>query len=276
MQMILTRTKPAERGSLISRFSRETSAAIGILAALIALVLVSINLKGMVDTFAILAKTGLYSSARFNTSSPEDDWTIAIFDSFLEIVVGAALLATTKMVTRKKALRLTATAMALGIGVGLGILAGSLKFSDNYSPPQLLYYWFIILLHSVSELFFPHFLFLGSVVFAVFGAIAITIGRIAAILPLAAFLMAFKTAAMLTLAFSIPEKWPFQWVIELLIVLGTQLMVCAFSFIITFATQHTSFRGADLTNATFLQAKLGNTNFAKARLENANFRGAKI
>lgn len=55
-----------------------------------------------------------------------------------------------------------------------------------------------------------------------------------------------------------------------------QLMVCAFSFIITFATQHTSFQGADLTNATFLQAKLGNTNFAKARLENANFRGAKI
>jgi hypothetical protein len=81
---------------------------------------------------------------------------------------------------------------------------------------------------------------------------------------------------MLTAAFSISGEWPFQWVIELLIVLGTQLMVCAFSFIITFATQHTSFRGADLTNATFLQAKLGNTNFAKARLENANFRGAKI
>ena len=276
MQTILTRTKPAERGPVIRFFSKENSAAIAILAALIALVLVSINLKGMVDTFAILAKTGLYGSARFNTASPEDDWTIAIFDSFLEIVVGATLLATTKMVTRKKALTLTATAIALGIGVGLGILAGSLKFSANYSPPQLLYYWFIILLHSVSELLFPHFLLLGCVVFAVFGAIAITIGRNAALLPIAALLMAFKTTAMLILAFSIPGKWPFQWVIELLIVLGTQLIVCAFSFIITFATQHTSFRGADLTNATFAQAKLGNTNFSKARLENANFRGAKI
>ena len=88
--------------------------------------------------------------------------------------------------------------------------------------------------------------------------------------------MLYSTAAMLTAAFSISGKWPFQWVIELLIVLGTQLTVCAFSFIITFATQHTSFRGADLTNATFTQAKLGNTNFSKARLENANFRGAKI
>jgi hypothetical protein len=274
MQMILTRTKPAERGSLISRFSRETSAAIGILAALIALVLVSINLNGIVDTFAILSKTGLYTSARFNTSSPEDDWTMAIFDSFLEIVVGAALLATTKMVARKKVLTLTAT--TLGIGVGLGILAGSLKVSGNYSLFELSFWQIIVFFSRITELLFPHFLLLGSVVWAVFGAIAITIGRIAVLLPLAAFLMAFKTAAMLTLASSIPGEWPFQWVIELLVVLGTQLMVCAFSFIITFATQHTSFRGADLTNATFTQAKLGNTNFAKARLENANFRGAKI
>lgn len=274
MQTILTRTKPAERGSLISRFSTETSAAIGILAALIALVLVSINLNGIVDTFAILSKTGLYASARFNTASPEDDWTIAIFDSFLEIVVGAALLATTKMVTRKKALTLTAT--TLGIGVGLGILAGSLKVSGKHSLFELSFWQIIVFFSRITELLFPHFLLLVCVVFAVFGAIAITIGRIAALLPLAAFLMAFKTAAMLILAFSIPGKWPFQWVIELLIVLGTQLMVCAFSFIITFATQHTSFRGADLTNATFTQAKLGNTNFAKARLENANFRGAKI
>ena len=274
MQTILTRTKPAERGPVIRLFSKENSTAIGILAALIALVLVSINLKGMVDTFAILAKTGLYASARFNTASPQDDWTIAIFDSFLEIVVGAALFVITKRVTRKKALRLTAT--ALGIGVGLGILAGSLKFSDNYSLFELSFWQIIVFLSRVTELLFPHFLFLGSVIWAVFGAIAITIGRIATVLPLAAFLMAFKTAGMLTLAFSLPGKWPFQWVIELLIVLGTQLMVCAFSFIITFATQHTSFQGADLTNATFTQAKLGNTNFAKARLENANFRGAKI
>ena len=274
MQTILTRTKPAERGPVIRFFSKENSAAIGILAALIALVLVSINLKGMVDTFAILAKTGLYASARFNTASPQDDWTIAIFDSFLEIVVGAALLATTKMVARKKVLTLTAT--TLGIGVGLGILAGSLKVSGNYSLFELSFWQIIVFFSRITELLFPHFLLLGSVVWAVFGAIAITIGRIAVLLPLAAFLMAFKTAAMLTLASSIPGEWPFQWVIELLVVLGTQLMVCAFSFIMTFATQHTSFRGADLTNATFTQAKLGNTNFAKARLENANFRGAKI
>jgi len=274
MQTILTRTKPAKRGSLISRFSTETPASIGILATLIALVLVSINLNGIVDTFAILSKTGLYSSAKFNTASPEDDWTMAIFDSFLEIVVGAALFATTKMVTRKKVLTLTAT--TLGIGVVLGILAGSLATYYKSSSTQLLYYWLIVLVHSISELLFPNFLLLGSVVWAVFGAIAITIGRIATLLPIATFLMAFKTAAMLTLAFSIPGEWSFQWVIELLIVLSTQLMVCAFSFMITFATHNTSFRGADLTNATFTQAKLGNTNFAKARLENANFRGAKI
>jgi hypothetical protein len=274
MQTILTRTKPAERGPVIRLFSKKNSATIGILAALIALVLVSINLNGIVDTFTILSKTGLYSSAKFNTASPEDDWTMAIFDSFLEIVVGAALFATTKMVTRKKVLTLTAT--TLGIGVGLGILAGSLKVFGNYSLFELSIWQIIVFLTRITELLFPNFLLLGSVVFAVFGAIAITIGRIAALLPLAAFLMAFKTAAMLTLAFSIPGKWPFQWVIELLIVLGTQLIVCAFSFMITFATQHTSFRGADLTNATFLQAKLGNTNFSKARLENANFRGAKI
>ncbi|MBD1835458.1 pentapeptide repeat-containing protein [Cyanobacteria bacterium FACHB-472] len=276
MQTILTRTTPAERGPVIRFFSKENSAAVGILAALIALVLVSINLKGMVDTFAILAKTGLYSSAKFNMSSPEDDWTMAIFDSFLEIVVGAVLFETIKMISRKKTLILTATATALGIGVGLGIWAGSFKFSDNYSPPQLFYYWLIILIHSISELFFPHFLLLAPVVLAVFGAIAITIGRIAALLPIAAFALTFKIAAMLTRAFTITGEWPFQWVIELLIVLGSQLMVCAFSFMIAFATQRTSFRGADLTNATFNQAKLGNTNFSKARLENANFRGAKI
>ncbi|MGQ4647405.1 pentapeptide repeat-containing protein [Lyngbya aestuarii] len=48
------------------------------------------------------------------------------------------------------------------------------------------------------------------------------------------------------------------------------------SFIVLFATECTSFKGADLTNATFTRAKIGCTDFSKAKLKDTSFEGAKM
>nr|WP_242030531.1 pentapeptide repeat-containing protein [Coleofasciculus sp. FACHB-501] len=47
-------------------------------------------------------------------------------------------------------------------------------------------------------------------------------------------------------------------------------------YAITFATSHTSFSGADLTDANFTQAKLQNTDFTEAKIDNTIFIEAKF
>lgn len=109
-------------------------------------------------------------------------------------------------------------------------------------------YLFIVLLHTL------------------FGVIPIELGRIITLVPLISFVIALLIGGLFH--FDLDDYYVNS---VILVLIG---FLCGYA--ITFATSHTSFSGADLTDANFTQAKLQNTDFTEAKIENTIFIEAKF
>ncbi|MEP0840739.1 pentapeptide repeat-containing protein [Coleofasciculus sp. FACHB-64] len=111
-----------------------------------------------------------------------------------------------------------------------------------------LFYLFFVLLHTLS------------------GVIPIKLGRITTLVPLISFVIALLIGGLFH--FNLDDYYVTS---VILVPIG---FLCGYA--ITFATSHTSFSGADLTDANFTQAKLQNTDFTEAKIDNTIFIEAKF
>jgi uncharacterized protein YjbI with pentapeptide repeats len=267
-------TQPATRKLFRNRLYLRTVADVGVLAYLVTSVLLAVSLKNVLDMLDLWRTPSSYA-AGFLDDSPFSESAGGIYVASFSLLIGAiatTVFSGTKTRSRNKA----AILIAAGVGVIaarlIGILGGlplldqfirsivSLFFivaSFPFFPPYLLFASLPFIGNFVVAVF-------GTVGWALFGAFLVRVRRINAILPLIMFIIGFVLAGVNMMGW---QSAAFLLAIALIAV------VCSF---VVLATESTSFRGADLSNANFQKAALRYTDFTKATLENTDFSKAEV
>lgn len=265
------------RNNLVRRFRRvfalrgteEFLTAFGFGAVLVALALTALSVKDVTNIFwgPWIRKPGGPAGAAMYFS-PWSEIFMGISAALLGILAGAGAKATVRSTVPKRKAMIGATC--------LGTVAGVLTTAKTFyiSTFQTLFVFYIMrniplsFLNWIDSSFSRIVGYIYNTIFdALIGAVAITVGETAFLLPVTTFIMAFVSGSVVNnydeLNYAI-----IYWI-------ATPIaFIC--SFTIALATEQTSFQGADLTGANFNRATLKSTDFTEAKLDNVDLRGVKF
>ncbi|HEY9668221.1 MAG TPA: pentapeptide repeat-containing protein [Coleofasciculaceae cyanobacterium] len=268
-------TKPASQELGKTRPSFGTMADIGALAHLLSLVLIALGLKNIWYSLDLLRIPNSYAAGLLD-DFPFADSAFGILAASFLLLIGATattIFSTIKTRSRNQTRFLIATGVGAIAGMLVGVFAGASPITGLVFRP-IVSFFFIIALFTFfpTELltklpFIGHYLFAAwlTVIWALFGAIALRIPRIPTLVPLITFLIGLAVGATV--------EGNVLYGSMALLAIALIAVVCSFILV---ATQTTSFRGADLTHANFQKAALRYADFTKATLENTDFSRAEV
>lgn len=272
---IALRTKPASQELGKTRPSFGTLADIGVLAHLLSLVLIALGLKNIWYSLDLLRTPNSYAAGLLD-DFPFAESAIGILAACFLLVIGAAattIFSAIKTPSRNRTPFLIATGVGAIAGMLVGVFTGGSPIGELVFRPIGGFFFVIALLtffpiDLLTKLpFIGHYLSTAwlTVIWGLYGAIALRIPRIALLVPLITFLIGLAVGATV-------ER---NLLYGSMALLAIALIAVVCSFILV-ATQSTSFRGADLTHANFQKAALRYADFTKATLENTDFSRAEL